>query len=124
MRSTTEGRPAVREAALALVLPDRGLATAIVTPRLLRVVRAAIVACQLADDLLAVGAGAGAGDLLALCLELGQPPPCRFALIGEIDAAACAAQRLGENEILVAVVAFEVRAALLIGLLSSLSSFV
>ena len=49
--------------------------------------------------------------------QLGDPALCLLALLGEVDTAARAAQRLGEEEVLVAVVAFEVGLALLIGML-------
>ncbi len=113
-----EGRPAARETALALVLPDRrGVAATLVAPRLLRVVGAAVVACELAHDVVAVGLSARRDVLLALGLQLGDPALRLLALLGQVDTAAGPAQRLGEEKVLIAVVAFEVGLALLIGLL-------
>ncbi len=112
-----EWRPAARKAALALVLPDRPVVAAIVAARLLRVVGAAVVAGKLAHDVVAVGLFTRADDLLPLRLELGDPAVRLLALLGEVDATPRAPQGLGEQEVLVAVVAFEIELALLVGVL-------
>ncbi|MEI9901937.1 MAG: hypothetical protein WDN31_19535 [Hyphomicrobium sp.] len=57
-----------------------------------------------------------------LGLQLGYPALRLVALLGEVDAAARAAERLGKKEVLVAVEAVEVRPRLLVGLLAWLIS--
>ena len=78
--------------------------------RLLLVVGAAVVAGELAHDVVLIGALGGHGDLLALGLEVGELALACVLLLREIDAAARAAQRLREQEIFVAVAALELAA--------------
>ena len=78
---------------------------AIVLARLLHVVGAAVVARKLAHDVVAIGLLGGADDLLALRLEIAHLPLSLLLLLREVDAGARAAQRLGEQEILVAACA-------------------
>ena len=83
---------------------------AIAAARLLLVLRAAVVAGELADDVVLVGAPvAGAQDLAALGLEVGQALAGAVGLVGERDAALRAPQRAREQELVPAVGAIELQ---------------
>jgi len=93
------------EPATILILPDRP--EWIELAGLLLVGGTAIVSSQLADDIVPIGSASGGDNLLALGLQLLQPTTRLFHPPIEIDASPRSAQRLGEQEILVAIVALE-----------------
>src|SRR5690606_40348162 len=101
VRQRTEARAAAVAAALPVV-PEARERVAALPPRLLLIVGSAVVACQLPDDLVLVGAPRRPLELGELHLEVVDPPPRGVRLIGEVDAAARLAQRLREQEVLIA----------------------
>src|SRR5262249_58674150 len=80
-----------------------GYAAGVAARGVMVVLRAAAVACQLADDVVLVGAVARAQDLTALAVEFGQVPTHTLHIRVELDAARGPAQGLGEQKLIPAV---------------------
>ena len=94
----------------AFLAPQGGerIAGRIAPAGLLVVLRSAVVARQLANDVVLVGAPlARAHDLAALGFEVGQPLPGVVRLVGELHAALGAAQGARKQELVVAIGAVE-----------------
>src|SRR5262245_48277709 len=83
------------------------VACRIALARLLFVLAAAAVAGELAHDVVLHRAVAGAHDLLALAVEVGQPPARVLDFVVVLDAAGIAAQGSGKEELVPAVGALQ-----------------
>ena len=101
------GRALRRIALLAAEEHRERVARGVPAARLLHVLLAAAVARQLPDDVVLIGAVARAHDLATLRIEVSELLARSLHLRIEVDAARCAPERLGEQELVPAVVSLD-----------------